>query len=44
VMKLPTVEDVPVLIERIAGMEPGEMPFHARSYYRNERLTIAFSE
>jgi 8-oxo-dGTP diphosphatase len=41
---LPTVEDLPILINRIWKMKPGAAPFHARSYYRDERLCVTFTE
>ncbi|MBN2385934.1 MAG: NUDIX domain-containing protein [Anaerolineales bacterium] len=40
---LPAVEDLPVLLERIRGMQPGDPPFSARSFYdRSEHLTVEF--
>ncbi len=42
--KLPTVEDVPVLLERIIKMTPEDAPFHARSYYLEDKLTVVFAE
>jgi 8-oxo-dGTP diphosphatase len=42
--RLPLVEDLPVLLKRIRGMERGDVPFHARSFYEKEKLTVVFSE
>jgi hypothetical protein len=43
--KLPVVEDLPVLLEKIRGMKRGEPAFSARSYYdEQERLIVKFSE
>jgi 8-oxo-dGTP diphosphatase len=44
VLKLPTVEDLPVLLERIQTMKPGDPPFSARSYYDDsQKLIVEFS-
>jgi 8-oxo-dGTP diphosphatase len=45
VKNLQTVEDLPVVLERIFSMQPGDPPFSA--YYRydeNDKLIITFSE
>jgi 8-oxo-dGTP diphosphatase len=41
---LPTVEDLPVLLGRIHKMKPGDAPFHARSFYLDEKLYVVFAE
>ena len=42
---LPVVEDLPVLLTKIRGMQRGDPPFSARSYYdEHERLTVKFAE
>jgi NUDIX domain. len=44
VLKLPCVEDLPVLLKRIQGMKLGDPPFSARSYYdENQKLILEFS-
>jgi 8-oxo-dGTP diphosphatase len=44
VPNLPTVEDLPILLERIQQMEPGDPPFSARSCYDDkENLVIKFA-
>lgn len=44
VAALPCVEDVPVLLERLRSMQPGDPPFSARSFYNDEgRLVIQFA-
>jgi 8-oxo-dGTP diphosphatase len=41
--RLPTVEDLPVLLDRIRGMKRGDLPFSARSYYdAGGRLVVKF--
>ncbi len=41
----PVVEDLPVILEKIRGMRPGEAPFSARSYYdRDGKLVVRFSD
>ncbi len=40
--RLPTVEDLPVLLGRIHTMKRGDAPFSARSYYEDEKLTLRF--
>jgi 8-oxo-dGTP diphosphatase len=43
VANLPTVEDLPVLLERIRQMRRGDPPFSARSFYdEGERLVLRF--
>lgn len=41
----PLVEDLPVLLPKVAGMEPGDGPFSARYYYdSNDQLHIEFAD
>ena len=42
VSKLPLVEDVPILLERIRKMKRGDPPFSGRSYYQEDRLRLEF--
>lgn len=42
VIHLPHVEDLPILLDRIAGMRKGSPPFSARSFYKDGRLTVRF--
>lgn len=42
--KLPVVEDLPVLLDRIHMMQRGDIPFAARSYYEGEKLLVKFAE
>jgi len=44
VPSLPVVEDLPVLLRRIHKMKRGDVPFHARSFYEDEKLTVVFAE
>jgi len=44
VPNLPAVEDVPILLKQLRGMKRGDPPFAARSFYKDEKLTIAFAE
>lgn len=44
VSNLPVVEDLPVLLRRIRKMKRGDAPFHARSFYEDEKLIIVFAE
>ena len=44
ISRLPAVEDLPVLLERIHKMKRGDPPFFARSYYDNDRLKVIFQE
>lgn len=42
---LPVVEDLPVLLEKMHGMQRGDPPFHARSFYDEDgKLVVRFSE
>lgn len=42
---LPVVEDLPVLLTKIQGMQRGDPPFSARSYYdEHQQLTVKFAE
>lgn len=42
---LPVVEDLPVLLSRIRGMQRGDPPFAARSFYNErEELIVQFEE
>ena len=42
---LPTVEDLPFLLERVHRMRRGDVPFSARSFYdENDQLRIVFEE
>ena len=42
---LPVVEDLPVLLTKIQGMQRGDPPFSARSYYdEHERLNVKIAE
>jgi 8-oxo-dGTP diphosphatase len=44
VPSLPTVEDLPVLLQRIHRMVRGDLPFAARSFYDGrQQLTIVFT-
>jgi 8-oxo-dGTP diphosphatase len=43
IQDLPIVEDLPVLLSKIHAMQPGDPPFHARSYYdRDEKIKVEF--
>jgi len=42
--RLPAVEDLPILMERIHSMKRGDLPFSARSFYESETLRVIFSE
>jgi len=43
IARLPVVEDLPILLERINSMKRGDEPFSARSYYDTEgKLIVAF--
>jgi 8-oxo-dGTP diphosphatase len=44
VANLPAVEDIPVLLGRIQKMKRGDAPFHARSFYDDEKLTVIFAD
>jgi 8-oxo-dGTP diphosphatase len=42
--ELPVVEDLPILLSKIHGMQRGDPPFAARSYYdEQERLIVEFA-
>ena len=42
---LPAVEDLPALLSKIHGMQRGDPPFSARSYYdEKQRLIVEFRE
>ncbi len=44
VRELPVVEDLPVLLSRVHGMQRGDPPFSGRSYYDSqERLMVVFA-
>lgn len=40
---LKMVEDLPVLLDRIRKMKRGDLPFHARSFYKNDILKVEFA-
>ncbi len=40
---LSVVEDLPVLLNRIKNMKRGDAPFHARSHYVDNKLTVVFA-
>ena len=42
VSKLPLVEDLPILLERIRKRKPGDPPFSGRSFYQEDRLRLEF--
>lgn len=42
--RLPVVEDLPVLLEKIDSMKRGDPPFSARSFYEQDRLRVIFAE
>ncbi len=44
VPNLPSVEDVPILLKQLRGMKRGDAPFAARSFYKDEKLTVVFAE
>jgi 8-oxo-dGTP diphosphatase len=44
ISKYPTMEDLPMLLERIRKMRRDDPPFAARSFYKNDRLVIEFAE
>ncbi|MGB8215145.1 MAG: NUDIX domain-containing protein [Anaerolineales bacterium] len=44
VPELPVVEDLPVFLERIRKMKPGDPPFMARSFYTDGKLTVEFAK
>lgn len=42
--RLDTVEDLPILLERIRRFKRGDPPFSAKSRYKDGRLDLVFSE
>jgi 8-oxo-dGTP diphosphatase len=44
VRRLPVVEDVPILLDRIHRMKRGDPPFLARSFYQDDKLIVKFVE
>src|SRR5512139_3415002 len=45
IRELPVVEDLPILLSRIHGMQRGDLPFAARSYYdEQENLIVEFAK
>lgn len=42
--QIPVVEDLPLLLERIHQMKPGDFPFSARSYYQDGTLRVVFAD
>ena len=42
--KLPVVEDLPILLERIHSMKRGDPAFSARSFYEDDGLKVVFVE
>ena len=42
VFHLPVVEDLLVLLDRIHRMKPGDTPFSARSFYKDDALQVVF--
>ena len=40
--KLPVVEDLPILLNKIHSMKRGDPPFSARSFYKDEKLIVEF--
>jgi hypothetical protein len=45
ISELPVVEDLPVLLAKIHGMNRGDSPFSARSYYdESGKLTVSFAD
>ena len=43
VSRLDAVEDLPVFLDRIQKMKPGDPPFAGRSFYDDGKLTVSFS-
>jgi 8-oxo-dGTP diphosphatase len=41
---LPSVEDVPILLNRICKMKRGDAPFSARSFYQGADLSVLFAD
>ena len=45
ISKLPVVEDLPVLLEKIHSMKHGDAPFSARSFYDDDgKLNVEFAK
>lgn len=42
--RLPVVEDLPILLERIHQVKRGDPPFSARSFYKEDRLIVIIAE
>jgi 8-oxo-dGTP diphosphatase len=42
-LKLPVVDDLPLLLDRIQKMKRGDPPFSARSYYDEGKLVLKFT-
>jgi 8-oxo-dGTP diphosphatase len=42
--KLPLLDDVPLLLEKIADMRPGDAPFSARLFYDERGMNLVFDE
>lgn len=40
--ELPTVEDLPILLDKIDSMNQNDLPFSARSFYEDGKLKIFF--
>lgn len=40
--RLPSVEDLPILLDKIDSMNQNDPPFSARSFYEDEKLKIVF--
>jgi 8-oxo-dGTP diphosphatase len=42
--KLPVVDDLPVLLQRIHQLQPGDLPFSARSHYdKHGKIVVEFN-
>jgi 8-oxo-dGTP diphosphatase len=44
VSKLPAVEDLPVLLDRIQKMKRGDAPFNAHSFFLGGKLNVVFAK
>lgn len=42
--QLPLLDDVPLLLEKIADMRPGDAPFSARLFYDERGMNLVFDE
>ena len=42
--QLPVVEDLPILLARIHQQKSGDLPFSARSFYKDNQLIVTFAE